>query len=838
MTGENIDEIEMLSSSAESSKEPKTSKVVETPTVNTKNKRKGKKIVEAVEAKGGKKKKTSSAWDHFKAIDGDKEHAECIYYFESKTKCNADGTIETVSVPKLWRFDQEKIREALAKMVILDELPFSFVEREGFRMFCKIAIPDFIPPSHTSITRDCYALFIEKRRTLKNFFKNFSSRVCLTTDTWTSAQNLSYMCLTAHFIDDTWKLHKMIINFCPIVGHSGELIGRAVEKCLLEWGLKRILTVTVDNASSNDLAVKYLKQIVNLWDGSVLDAQFLHMRCAAHILNLVVKDGLKDVDNSVMKVRAAVKYVRSSPARLQKFRSCIEEENINNKSLVCLDIETRWNSTYCMLKSALVFIKAFKNMKTKCIPYTKELRKVGGPPDDEDWDKVTAFLPFLEIFYEATLSFSGSRYVTGNNFVEEIFDIGYTINRYLDDSNVGLKSMARQMKMKFDKYWENVNNVNVLMFIALVLDPRHKLRYVEWIVRRSYDPSNSFALCHRIKETLTSLFEFYASSQPPASQMKSSSIESSGHGDGGIRKLKGTNLRKDFVNESMQTMNYPILMRMARDVLAIPISTVASESAFSTGGHVLDSFRTSLTPRLVEALICTQDWIRASHNTIVVEENLLALENMEEGCEEAVLGLHHMRQKDQLHFKECMIQGLCENSLVGYLAIDGSMVGAGDAWCASRGGTVPPLASLNAASLAEGFNFFQPVTVVDAAAGRLPWRPSLFFSWCASMFLSMICSLCCRATGIFVGFFSSFVRLGIVPFQWLVSCSVVATIRAEWSKEQSSWPGHTVGSVLGLLDVAKGAPLPAPFALVAFGVSAPGVRAVSLARTCGCSYCG
>ncbi|KAK9002693.1 hypothetical protein V6N11_060276 [Hibiscus sabdariffa] len=104
------------------------------------------------------------------------------------------------------------------------------------------------------------------------------------------------------------------------------------------------------------------------------------------------------------------------------------------------------------------------------------------------------------------------------------------------------------MKMKFDKYWENVNNVNVLMFIALVLDLRHKLRYVKWIVRRSYDPRNSFALCQRIKETLKSLFDFYASSQPSTSQMKSYSVESSGHGDG-IRKLKVTNLRKDFENE-------------------------------------------------------------------------------------------------------------------------------------------------------------------------------------------------------------------------------------------------------------------------------------------------
>jgi len=44
-------------------------------------------------------------------------------------------------------------------------------------------------------------------------------------------------------------------------------------------------------------------------------------------------------------------------------------------------------------------------------------------------------------------------------------------------------------------------------------------------------------------------------------------------------------------------------------VLAIPISTVASESAFSTCGRILDDFRSSLTPFMVEALVCTQDWL-------------------------------------------------------------------------------------------------------------------------------------------------------------------------------------------------------------------------------------
>ena len=56
--------------------------------------------------------------------------------------------------------------------------------------------------------------------------------------------------------------------------------------------------------------------------------------------------------------------------------------------------------------------------------------------------------------------------------------------------------------------------------------------------------------------------------------------------------------------------NYPVLAEVARDVLSTLISTVASESAFSTGGRILDPFRSSLSPETVEALICTQNWLR------------------------------------------------------------------------------------------------------------------------------------------------------------------------------------------------------------------------------------
>ncbi|KAK9757677.1 hypothetical protein RND81_01G178600 [Saponaria officinalis] len=330
------------------------------------------------------------------------------------------------------------------------------------------------------------------------------------------------MCLTAHFIDRDWKLHKRVINFCQVPGHTGKIIGQTIEKCLSEWNLNNVLTVTIDNASSNDV-VDYLKRKFNNSETDVMKGKYLHMRCAAHILNLVVKDGLKDLLKAVAKIRALVRYVRSSPARKKKFEACVVEEKIESKSSVCLDVETRWNSTYLMLESSLKFKKAFGNLYGKDSTLQKEMIELGDDVTGEEWKQVSYLLPFLKVFYDATLKMPASIYVTSNSYVEVIFGVGEVLSKHLTHEDVGIRNMTSQMKIKYDKYWGKIDNLNLLLFVSLILDPRWKLVCVEWMVKKAYGVEKGNLLSMNIKYFFQSFFEEYQSSIPKSKGGASSS---------------------------------------------------------------------------------------------------------------------------------------------------------------------------------------------------------------------------------------------------------------------------------------------------------------------------
>jgi hypothetical protein len=248
--------------------------------------------------------------------------------------------VEGTSSPQICfvKYDPDRVRRLLVQYFILCELPFSHVETEGFKLFVNGLEPRFNVPSRVTIQRDCLKLYGEEKLQLKALMS--SQRICFTTDTCTFIQNLNYMCLTTHFIDCDWVLHKKILKFCLVPIHKGNTIGRVLESTMKDCGIHSIFTITIDNASSNDVGIDYVRRRIKEKSSTVLGGEFLHMRCASHILNLVVNDGLKELEDSICNVRNAVMFVRSSPARMARFKRCIEQLDIQSKKVVCLDVPT------------------------------------------------------------------------------------------------------------------------------------------------------------------------------------------------------------------------------------------------------------------------------------------------------------------------------------------------------------------------------------------------------------------------------------------------------------------------------------------------------------------
>ena len=55
-----------------------------------------------------------------------------------------------------WRFNQDVVRKWVVEVVIVDELPFRFVDDKGFRNCMALACPRFCVPSRWIVARDCY----------------------------------------------------------------------------------------------------------------------------------------------------------------------------------------------------------------------------------------------------------------------------------------------------------------------------------------------------------------------------------------------------------------------------------------------------------------------------------------------------------------------------------------------------------------------------------------------------------------------------------------------------------------------------------------------------------
>ncbi|XP_034586733.1 zinc finger BED domain-containing protein RICESLEEPER 2-like [Setaria viridis] len=546
------------------------------------------------------------------------------------------ATMKKKPVDSSFTFNQQRSRDLMIAWCVRADVAFNKFDDEGFEPWMESLQPAFRCIGRQMIRNECVAKFERAKIELRSELQSLNSRICFTSDLWTSNQKLGYICVTAHYIGPDFVLKKKIIAFKDLkYPHTGVAIEEAITTILTDYGIKeKMFTITLDNVANNKAACDLLQESGKF--EMLFGGEHLLVRCCAHILNILVQDGMNIVSAMIELIRDLIRHINSSPSRIQDFNEIAQRECLAAKAGLVLDVPNRWNSTHAMIMEAVkykIVLKRYAQANQQ--PF----------PTEDEFSKVEYIGEFLGVFEETTRAFSADRYATSHMFLDNVLCIHQTLNSpewYKDEV---IADLAKAMERKFDKYWNG--NYNMVLVICSILDPRTKVDFLDFFYEKVCRNFIDIDLSkNQAKEWLRLYFRKYEEvirqndtnvvSQTGASR---SMVNRSPVLVLGKRRLeqefaeyrhqrRGTWIEKSELDayldeppvrtdENFEILTwwktnsnkYPVLSAMARDFLAIPLSTVSSESAFSLSGRILSDNRSSMTPETLEALVCCKDWL-------------------------------------------------------------------------------------------------------------------------------------------------------------------------------------------------------------------------------------
>jgi hypothetical protein len=211
-------------------------------------------------------------------------------------------------------------------------------------------------------------------------------------------------------------------------------------------------------------------------------------------------------------------------------------------------------------------------------------------------------------------------------------------------------SLAEIMQEKMDKY---LKECILALAIVVVMDPRFKMKLIEFSFLRFYGEEAGkyvkiidgglhklFLEYVRLPLPLTSA---YAEDGNFENNTKTEEISDNGLTDCDVYvETTSQNTKSEleqYLEESLlprhqemdvlkwweeNKLKYPTLSKMARDILTMQVSTAEPDTVFDTEIKELDSYRSSLRPETVEALVCAKDWLRYGSEASTEVSNALA----------------------------------------------------------------------------------------------------------------------------------------------------------------------------------------------------------------------
>nr|CAH7748444.1 unnamed protein product [Callosobruchus chinensis] len=382
---------------------------------------------------------------------------------EEQTEKPINASIKEVILNKQNNINSSHLKQRhsvdnqLLKLIVKDYQPFNIVDSKDFQKLVNMLNPNYELPSrkvlsNTLLNNAYEKVFEDIRIELQNV-----EYVSITTDGWTSLNNESFYAITCHFIDDNCKLQSRLLSSFKFSGqHTSENITQQIQSILSQWEIQnKIVACITDNAANMVKAVR----LANWW----------HIPCFAHSLNLIVQAGLLEIAELLTNIKSIVEFFKHSSSATEKLQNMQKRMGFEVLKLK-QDCPTRWNSTFDMLNR-------LRKMKEPLQSTLGILNNSALPQlNTEDWYMVEKCCDILSIFNEITIEVSSEKNVTS----PKIAIISKNLINYctrLKSENFESQFITNMVSKLYDevvtRYKKKYRNIPII-WEATLLDPRFK----------------------------------------------------------------------------------------------------------------------------------------------------------------------------------------------------------------------------------------------------------------------------------------------------------------------------------------------------------------------------
>ncbi len=502
-----------------------------------------------------------------------------------------------------------QITTAVTRFIAKDMQPYSTVNDCGFRHLLQVLEPRYTPPDRKLLaTKYMPALYEQEKVRIQQkieVIKDFG----LTTDIWTSRAKHAYISLTIHYIDDAFQLQSHLLGTREFPeSHNAENINDELQEIVRNWGLTEsgVAGITTDNGSNILAAVDLL--------------QWPRVSCFSHTLQLGVEKAMKlpQVAKALARCRRLVSHFNHSAKSSYLLKNKQEDLHHKKHSLV-QDVVTRWNSAYYMVERVL------EQQQPLCATLF-ELRKGDLMPSDAEFSVMECYKDVMKPLVDVTEAIGAEKWVT-ISIIRPLLHKLLNVHLKPAPADSRLVCMIKE-SIRLDLQNRYVGNALDLLTKAAFLDPRFKAlpfleseeraRIVSLIEEDTEELINSDSetpsttRCTEAEEAEPAvkrprgehvLLDFLKDVVQPCDGPENIPAKEQAHIE--VSKYIGEDITSDnpLTWWSCNSTRFPKLSRLAKKCLCIPATSVPSERAFSTAGHIASARCSCLRPESVSMLV-------------------------------------------------------------------------------------------------------------------------------------------------------------------------------------------------------------------------------------------